>query len=151
VKYNTRGEAAGFFELTNLSENSHAGLYVSSKSMNYIGIESVRGVRILLAKVNNEVINGPEISGNSVMLRIVFEATKVWFEYSFDGLVYSQLGSEFKLSVLNSENNCIGFFCLNKYNVKGSVDVDWFYYKPRYDDESKFAEVRNNNIIFPEL
>lgn len=141
VKYNTIGEAISYIDLSNLSENSFAGLYFSSKRINCIGVEANSQIKRLIAKVDNQVFRGPEISGNSVVLRIKIENTKGWFEYSFDGLSYTQLGSLFQLSALSTD--FIGLYCLNESNGQGSIDVDWFYYNPKDDHVTKFAEIEN--------
>jgi beta-xylosidase len=150
VKYNTCGEAVCDIDLTNLSEDSNAGLYFSSKWMNYIGIEIIGGKKTLVVSVNNEILRGPGISGNSIMLRIKIENFSGCFEFSFDGLNYIKLGSDFKLSALSNGNDCIGFYCFNKNNENGSIDIDWFYYNPRSDNQTKFAEIENK-ILYPEL
>lgn len=151
VKCNTSGEAVVLFDLANLSVNTNAGLYFSSKRINYIGIETVEGEKCLVVKVNDEVIHGPIIHENSVMLRIVFEVAKARFEFSFDGMVYNKLGSEFKLNTLKGDNNCIGLYCMNENNEKGSVDIDWFYFIPIIDNETKFAEITYDIKGYPEL
>jgi beta-xylosidase len=150
VKYNIYGEALSYIDLTNLSEDSNAGLYFSSEKINYIGIEISGGKKTLVVSVNNEIFRGPEISENSIMLRIKIEYFSGCFEFSFDGLNYIKLGSDFKLSALSSGDDCIGFYCFNKNNEESSIDIDWFYYNPRSDNQIKFAEIENK-ILYPEL
>jgi beta-xylosidase len=152
VNYSTYGEAVSFIDLTNLDEDSNAGLFYSSKGINYIGVETDKKGKKLVVNVNNEVINGPEISENFVLLRVKIENAKGWFEYSFDGMIFNKLGSEFQISALSNGNDCLGLYCLNKNNGKGSVDIDWFFYNQRNNDVIKFAESGNDkNILYPEL
>jgi beta-xylosidase len=150
VKYNTNGEAVCLIDLTNLLDKTNAGLYFSSKMMNYIGVETNEGAKTLLVSVNNQVYRGPTISENSVAFRIKIENSRGWFEYSFDGLNYVQLGAIFNLSALSKGNDCIGFYCYNRNSEIGSVDIDWFYFNPKKDNETKFAEAENI-VLYPEL
>ena len=145
VKYNTTGDVVSYIDLANLLENSNAGLYFNSKRMNYIGVETYKKGKRITAKVNDQIFKGPEVSENSIILRIKIEKTSGWFEYSFDGIVYYQLGSVFQLNALS--NDLLGLFCLNEVKGNGSIDIDWFYYNPQVDNKIKFAENENNKII----
>ena len=142
LKNNSAGEVISYFDLSNLSEGSHAGLYFNSKRLDYIGIETNKDGKRLIAKVENEIFQGSVISENEVMLRVTIENATGRFEYSFDGLNYAQLGSVFQLSTLS--NDFIGIYCLNGGNGKGSIDIDWFYYNLRNDNTTKFAEKGSN-------
>jgi beta-xylosidase len=148
VKYNTSGEVISYIDLTNLSEDSNAGLYFCSKRINYIGIVTDKGEKRITAKVNDQIFKGPEITETVVLFRIEIDKTRGWFEYSFDGLVYNHIGPMFQLSSLS--NDVLGIFCLNGRNGKGSIDIDWFYYKPQIDDKIKFAE-NEHYVINSEL
>jgi beta-xylosidase len=150
VKNNTSGEAVCFIDITNLSEDLNAGIYFSSKRINCIGIETKAGTKSIFVSVNNEVYYSPAISENSVTLRIKIENARGWFEYSFDGLIYYKLGSEFKLSSLSNNTDYIGLFCYKIHNENGYVDFDWFYFNPIRENEIKFAEIENK-ILYPEL
>jgi len=146
VKYNSSGEAVSFIDLTYLSKNSNAGLFFSSKRINYISIETNKIGKRIIAKVNDQIFIGPEISETLIMFRVKIESTKGWFEYSFDGLVFNQLGPVFQLNALT--NDTIGLFCLSKSNEKGSIDIDWFYFNTHNDNVTKFAENEHNILNF---
>jgi len=148
VKFNTSGEVVSYIDLTNLAEDSNAGLYFSSKRMNYIGVETIKEGNRITAKVNDQIFKGTEISETTIIFRIKIDKTKGWFEYSFDGLVYNQIGPVFQLSPIS--NDIFGLFCLNERNGKGSIDIDWFYYYPQIDNKIKLAE-NENNIVISEL
>lgn len=148
VKFNASGEVVSYFDLANLSENSNAGLYLSSKMTNLIGIEATNDSKRLIAKVDNQVFYGPMISENAIVLRIKFESTRVWFEYSIDGFSFLHLGPVFHVSSLSSD--FVGFYCFNEKSGKGSIDVDWFFCNPFNGNETKFAE-KENNILNSEL
>jgi|WetSurMetagenome_2_1015567.scaffolds.fasta_scaffold202415_1 beta-xylosidase len=150
LKYNTCGEVVSSVDLTNLSENSNAGLYFHSKTMNYIGVETNGGKKTLVVSIDSKISLGPEITENSVLLRIKIENYCGWFEYSFDGLNYIKCGTDFKLSTLSNDSNCIGFYCFNADDETSSIDIDWFYYNQRSDNLTKFAEI-GNKILYPEL
>lgn len=150
VRNNASSEAVCIIDLTNLSENSNAGLYFSSNRMNYIGIETYNKSKRLIASVDNETYLGTEISVNSVILRLKIENSRGCFEFSFDGLIYEKLGSEFQIKTLSSGDDCIGFYCYNLNNRNGFVDIDWFYFNQRKDNETKFAELEHV-ISYPEL
>lgn len=148
VKYNTSGEVVSFIDLTNLSEDSNAGLYFSSKKMNYIGVVTDKVGKRITAKVNDQIFKGPEVTETVVLFRIEIDKTRGWFEYSFDGLEYNQIGPVFQLNSLSNE--ILGLFCINERNEKGSIDIDWFYYKPQINDTIKFAE-NEHHVINSEL
>lgn len=143
LKNNSAGEVISCFDLSNLTEGSYAGLYFNSKRLDYIGIEANKDGKRLIAKVGNEIFQGPFISEDEVMLRVTIENAMGRFEYSFDGLNYARLGSVFQLSVLS--NDFIGIYCLNDGNGKGSIDIDWFYYNPHNVNTTKFAEKKSNS------
>jgi beta-xylosidase len=150
LKYNTSCEVVSSIDLTNFSVNSNAGLYFHSKTTNYIGVETNEGKKILVVSINNKILQGPEIIVNSVLFRIKIENYCGGFEYSFDGLNYVKFGADFKLGTLSNDNDRIGFYCFNSNNESCSIDIDWFYYNQRSDNQTKFAEVENK-ILYPEL
>lgn len=140
VKTNSIGDAIVFLDLSNMTDGDNAGFYFASDKLNYIGIEIENGTRKLVYSVNNISGEGIEINETSITIRTKIGVTTGWFEYSFDGLNYTKLGSEFKISSLTGSDNRIGLYCISNIDECGFVDVDWFYYNPQKDSSLKFAE-----------
>jgi beta-xylosidase len=140
VKLNSTGEAVSFIDISSMSEGTHAGLYLSSSKINYIGVQSQGGKNNLVVCVANKIQEGPKLNAKSVLLRVTISVSKAWFEYSIDGVTYTRLGSEFNLNALSGKNGSVGIYCLNNANKSSAVDVDWFYYNPKVDDAIRFAE-----------
>lgn len=144
INKNTEGEVVGYFDLAGMEEGTMTGIYFCDKDVNFIGIEVKEGIKILKAEINGELSEKKVISSDGLMLRIRFEKTTCHLEYSIDGLNFSQLGCDLSIENEVEADNYVGLFCLNETGRGGSIDVDWFYFKPLENSTIQFAETRDN-------
>jgi beta-xylosidase len=150
IKLNASGEAVSMVDLSSMHGNANAGLYYSGEKINYIGIQSENGNKKLIVCIDNKIYDGPELTGNDILLRLKIDVSKAWFEFSYNGIDYVKLGCIFKLNVGNDNNNVVGIFCLNGAGGDSSVDFDWFYFNPRVDSTIHYAETKSE-ILIPEI
>jgi beta-xylosidase len=150
IKRNTIGEVVSMIDPSGMSNNTIAGIYCKSKIINYMGVKSINGSKQLIASVTNKEFYGPEMNETNVILRVTLGISKAWFEYSFNGIDFIKLGDEFKINELNNNDNFIGLYCLNDSDCNSSVDIDWFYYNPKLDVTTHYAET-DKKIVIPEI
>lgn len=146
LKKNTEGEVVGYFDLTDIEEGVMTGIYYCEKDINFIGVEFKDGRKVLKAEINGEISECKDISAEGLMLRVRMEKTICHLEYSVDGLNFTQLGSDLSIENKLEADNYIGLFCMNDSGIGGSIDVDWFYFKPIENSTIQFAETRDNRI-----
>ncbi len=144
---NTEGEIVAYFDFRNMKEGNMTGIYFFERDVNFIGVEVVDGKKILEAEINGEVIGRQELSAEGLMMRVRLEKSRGYLEYSTDGLNFSQFGYDFCIETMEDAANYVGIFCLNKLGEVGSVDIDWFYFKPMENSTVQFAETRDNKNI----
>jgi hypothetical protein len=144
INKNSEGEVVGYFDMTGIEEGTLTGIYFLEKDVNFIGVEVREGKKILKAEINGKLSERKVISSDGLMLRIRFEKTVCHLEYSIDGLNFAQLGTDLSVENEVDTDNYIGLFCLNETGKGGSVDVDWFYFRPLENSTIQFAETRDN-------
>lgn len=147
ITRNTEGEVVGYFDLLKMEEGTMTGIYLFERGVNFIGVEVNNGKKILKAEINGELSDSRELTTEGLMLRVRLEKSKCHLEYSIDGLNFTQLGSDFCIETIEDTANYVGLFCLNESEEGGSVDVDWFYFKPMENSTVQFAETRDNKNI----
>lgn len=150
IKSNIVAEAVTMIDLSGMDDHTCAGIYCRSSVINFIGIQAQNGKRNLTVTVSNNVFTGPEVTENTILLRVKIDVSKAWFEYSFNGIDFTKLGDQFQVTTMTGSEGLIGFYCLNDIDENCSVDIDWFYYNPKVDHTVRYTEIENK-ILIPEI
>jgi beta-xylosidase len=126
----TKGTAVAKFDLSGMKPGQKAGFVRFGGVYHLLGVKmNENGNRNLFFLGTDEsIMEGPEISENSLFVRTTNEGNKAWYEYSTDGETFERFGTEFTIEFGMWTGDRLGFFCWNELKEDGQIDVDYFYY-----------------------
>jgi beta-xylosidase len=124
-----RGEATAQFDLSGMSPGQRAGMVRFGGVYHLLGVHvDAQGKRRLFFDAKGQVMEGPSVDTDTLVLRTVNDGNQARFAWSSDGRKFSDFGPEFKLEFGKWTGDRLGFFCWNDDQSLGHLDVDWFQY-----------------------
>jgi beta-xylosidase len=142
ISKNTIGVAITYLDLSQLNNETRAGLYVKGEHNNMIGVQMDSGLKKIFVSINNTLEYGIEIENDAVIFRLNFDVDNAWFEYSFDGVDFTKIGESFLINTKPLIHDLIGIYCYSRVAEESFADFDWFYFDTKYDTALKYAENR---------
>ena len=137
------------FDLSGMAVGQEAGLHISARDNNMIGVrKQTEGGLVLFfksnagRKENYAKIEGPVINQSEIWFQAKVESGLATFFYSLDGKEFTRLGDEVRLLFSGFTPNMAGFYAMND-EEKGFIDVDWFRYE--YDGPKRLLKNKINN------
>lgn len=143
-------------ELSNMNSGDVAGLSIFQDPYAYIGVKQEGREKRIVMVNNGETIASTVLNASIIYLRAlpVYGTGKATFEYSLDGINYTQLGNQltmqFNLTIFTGIK--FGLFNYATISTGGYVDFDWFSTLIDHADllETEDAKLKSNVIrLYP--
>lgn len=123
------GVATTELDISGLADGQNAGLLHISASAQWIGVRKTGTTAQVIARIAGVEFPGPEVEVNTIWLRSPINLDQeTTFEYSTDGLHFTQLGGPVTLSFANWKGDKLGLFSFSTTGSGGIADFAWFDY-----------------------
>lgn len=126
---NTRGTAVAKFDLSGMKPGQKAGFVRYGGVYHLLGVNiEDNGTRRLFFDANGAVKKGPVIKADMFWVRTSNEKNRAFYEFSTDGRNFKRFGQPFTVKFGLWTGDRLGFFCWNRKEETGYIDVDFFHY-----------------------
>jgi len=114
-------------DVSNMANGQRAGLCLFNKDYAWIGVVQENGRRAVKAYRNNAVVEGPQLTQDTIWLQAICDDGSGSLAYSLDGQTFVPLGQPLDFQIQWFEAQKFALFTYNIDDKRGTVDFDWFH------------------------
>lgn len=126
----TKGQVIAKLDFSGAAPGMRAGVCHHSGQFVLLGVRvTANGKRHVEFDRNGNVIEGPELPGDTLYIRTTIDGHRARFAYSPDNATWTNFGPEFLLTFGRWKGDRLGCYCWNDASESGHLDIDWFSYE----------------------
>jgi beta-xylosidase len=121
-----RCSAATIMDISHMADGQRAGLSLFNREYAWIGVVRENGRSVVRVQTPDYMVEGPELSQQTIWLKAVCDDGSGSLFYSLDGESFLPLGRPLTLQVQWGEAHKLALFTYSSASGRGFVDFDWF-------------------------